>query len=201
MPSVTNALAGGGGSVAPRFAKKLQEFQSVIAVRSGRTAVRALRLEEIRPILQAARTAIGTAMADEEVVERVALKQPDALWAFIRNQHLVGCLALLMLNAAGVEALLSDRIDFRNPASVLLADTSDTPAAIYVWAVFAPGLAVDGVAEVILRLRGPRYDSANIYAFQATEEGANLLRRLGFHPVSGCSRKLYEYVRLANRPH
>src|SRR5919108_2736307 len=99
MPSVTNALAGGGGSVAPRFAKKPQEFQSVIAVRSGRTAIRPLRLDEIRPLLRAARSAIGTAMADEEVVERVAIKQPDALWAFTRNQRLVGFLALLMLNA------------------------------------------------------------------------------------------------------
>jgi hypothetical protein len=199
MPSVTTAFAGDGNYVAPLFAENPQEFQAVIALRSGRTAVRRLRLDEIGPLLEAARTAIGTGMAAEEVVERVALQQPDALWAFTRNHRLVGCLALLMLNAAGVEALLSGGVDFRDPAPSFLAEAFDTPAAIYVWALLAPALAVDGVAEVMLRLRGPRYDSANIYAFQATHEGANLLRRLGFHPVSGCFRGLYQYVRLANR--
>ncbi len=199
MPSVMTAFAGGGDYVAPFFARNPQEFQRVIALRSGRTAVRRLRLDEIGPLLEAARTAIGTGMAAEEVVERVVLQQPDALWAFTRNQRLVGCLALLMLNAAGVEALLSGRVDFRDPAPIFLAEAFDTPAAIYVWALLAPALAVDGVAEVMLRLRGPRYDSANIYAFQATDGGANLLRRLGFHPVSGCCRGLSQYVRFANR--
>jgi hypothetical protein len=201
MPSVSTAFAGGREFFAPCFERNRLEFQGVTGLRSGRTMVTRTCPDEIALILKAAQMAIGTAMAPEAVVRRVAAHHPDALWSFSRNERLVGCLAMLMLNEPGLEALLSDNMDFRDPASDFLADPAATPAGIYIWGILAPPLAVDGVAEVMLRLRSPKYDSVNIYAFQTTERGARLQRRLGFAPVIGHPRKLFQYVRLANRPH
>jgi hypothetical protein len=104
-----------------------------------------------------------------------------------------------MLNRVGLEALLSDGIDFCDPAPSLLAPPHEAPAAIYIWGVMAPALAIEGVAEVMLRLRSPQYNSANIYAFQTTAQGARFQERLGFQPVPGHPRNLFQYIRLANR--
>jgi len=138
-------------------------------------------------------------MASEEVVRRVAAQNPNALWSFSRSDRLVGYLAMLMLNHLGLEALLRDRIDLRDPARTFLANSGDAPAAIYIWGVLAPPIAVDGVAEVMLRLKSAQYDSADIYAFQTTTHGARFQKRLGFELVAGHPRDLYQYTRLANR--
>jgi hypothetical protein len=135
-------------------------------------------------------------------VTRVVAQHPDSAWTFVRNGRVVGCLAMLMLNGTGLEALLADSgIDFRDPAPRFLAHPSDSPVAIYIWGLLAPALAIDGVGEVMLRLRSPKYDSADIYAFQTTVQGARFQGRLGFEPVPGHRRNLYRYVRLGNRVH
>ena len=201
MPSVAAAVAAGRGSPALCRQDKTNEFNGVTRLRSGRTVVRRIRPEEIRPLLDTARGAIGGVLASELVVRRVAAHHPDALWTFVRNGRSVGCLAMLMLNETGLEALLSEIIDFRDPAPGLLSNPTVPPAAIYVWGLMASPLAIDGVAKVILRLNASGYHLADVYAFQATEQGAGLMRRLGFEPLPGFSRKLFRYVRLANRPH
>src|SRR6266581_2358717 len=190
MPSVAAAVAAGRGSPALCRQEKTNEFNGVTRLRSGRTVVRRIRPEEIRPLLDTARGAIGGVLASELVV-----------WTFVRNGRSVGCLAMLMLNETGLEALLSEIIDFRDPAPGLLSNPTVPPAAIYVWGLMASPLAIDGVAKVILRLNASGYHLADVYAFQATEQGAGLMRRLGFEPLPGFSRKLFRYVRLANRPH
>ena len=202
MPSVAASVASGRDWSAPQRTENAEEFHAFTALRSGRTAVRRTRPEEIGPLLSAARTAIGAAMASEAVVTRVVMQHPDSAWTFVRNGRLVGCLAMLMLTGTGLTALLSDSgIDFRDPAPRFLADPSDAPAAIYIWGLLAPALAIDGVAEVMLRLNSRQYDSADIYAFQTTVQGARFQGRLGFQRVLGHPRNLYRYVRLANRPH
>jgi len=201
MPSVTMAVAAGRGSLALCRQEKTSEFNGITRFRSGRTVVRRTCPEEIRLLLDTAQGAIGGVLASEAAVRRVAAQHPDALWTFIRNGRAVGCLAMLMLNEAGLEALLAEIIDFRDPAPSWLCNPAVPPAAIYVWGLMASPLAVDGVAEVILRLNASGYHLADIYAFQATEQGAGLMRRLGFGPLPGFSRKLFRYIRLANRSH
>jgi hypothetical protein len=161
--------------------------------------VRRTSRDDIGPLYREVQAAIGGKMASEEVV--IAAHHPDALWTFSRNDRLVGCLAMLMLNRVGLQALLSDRIDLRDPSPDFLANPHDAPAAIYIWVVLAPTFAVDGIAEVMLRLRSAQYDSANIYAFQTTARGARFQRRLGFEPVPGHPRNLHQYIRLCNRRH
>ena len=201
MPSVATTASGDRGSFAPCGPKKIEEFHGITALRSGRTVVRRTWPDDIPPLLQAAQAAMRTALASETVVKRVAAQHPDAFWTFLRNDRLVGFLAMLMLNRAGLEALLSGHIDLQDPAPRFLSGSNDRPVAIYIWGVFASALAVDGVAEVMLRLRSPQYDSTDIYASQATKRGARFLQRLNFQPVPGSLRNLYRYIRLANRPH
>lgn len=202
MPSVAAIVASGEGRFSPQSNHNLEEFQILMGLRSGRTAVRRTRIEEIGLLLGAARAAIGGAIASEAAVTRVIIRHPDAAWTFVRNGRLVGGLAMLMLNAAGFRALLSDRsIDLRDPAPELLAGRSDQPAAIYIWGLLAPPLAIDGVAEVMLRLRSAQYNSADIYAFRTTIQGARFQERLGFRAVPGHPRNLYRYIRFANRLH
>jgi len=180
MPSVAVTTASGDTRSLPLRSENSVEFQSITALRPGRTVARRTTVDEIRPLLVAARTAIGADIASEAVVTRVVTQHPDSAWTFVRKGRLVGGLAMLMLNAAGLEALLSDSsIDFRNPAAHLLADRCDSPAAIYIWGV----------------------DSADIYAFRNTVQGARFQERLGFQAVPGHPRNLYRLVRLANRLH
>ena len=202
MPSVATTVASGEGRFSPQSYENLEEFQVVKALRSGRTAVRRTRVEEVGLLLAAARTAIGGAIASEAVVTRVVAQNPDSAWTFIRRGRLVGGLAMLMLNVAGLRALLLDSsIDFQDPARELLVRPSDAPAAIHIWGVLAPALAIDGVGEVMLRLRSPQYNSADLYAFRTTIQGARFQERLGFQAVPGHARNLYRYVRFANRLH
>jgi hypothetical protein len=201
MPSVAAGVVDSRSAFALQPREIPQEFQDIMRLRSGRTVVRRIRPEDIGPLLAAARRVIGARMASEEVVRRIAASQPDALWTFCRKDRVVGYLAMLMLNCNGLEVLLSDTFDFCDPPLSLLANSDDTPAAIYIWGVLAPPLAVDGVAEVMSRLRSDKYNSANIYAFQNTVQGARFQRRLGFAPVLGHPRNLYRYVRLCNHVH
>jgi hypothetical protein len=201
MPSIANAIAGSRASLAPYRAEKKREFNGITRLRTGRTAVGRTHANEIAAHLKAARAAIGRVLASEEVVRRVAAHHPDALWSFYRNGRPVGCLAMLMLNDAGLEALLSDAIDLRDPPQDCLSDPTLPPRAIYVWGLIALPLAIDGVSEVILRLNAAGYRMADVYATQATDEGARLMRRLGFEPVPNVPRKLFRYVRLGNRVH
>jgi hypothetical protein len=200
MPSVATAVAG-SRTVFARCRKAVPvEFQQLMRLRRGRTSVRRTRSEDIPPLLTAAQLVIASRMASEHVVRRIADHHPDSLWTLCdRNDRIVGYVAMLMLNRVGLEALLSDRIDFCDPAPSFLAPPHEAPAAIYIWGVMAPALAIEGVAEVMLRLRSAQYDSANIYAFQTTAQGARFQERLGFQPVPGHPRNLFQYIRLANR--
>lgn len=201
MPSVAATVASGEVWSSLHSDQKSAEFQLVTSLRSGRTVARRTRVEEIGVLLAAARESIGGTLASEATVARVITQHPDSAWSFLRNGRLVGGLAMLMLNRAGLRVLLSDRFDFQDPPRNFLADPSDPPAAIYIWGIFAPALAIDGVAKVMLLLRSPQYDAADIYAFRNTVQGARFQERLGFRAVPGHPRNLYRYIRFANRIH
>jgi hypothetical protein len=73
-------------------------------------------------------------------------------------------------------------------------------AAIYLWAI-AHSSGSDGIRKMFVRLQAPPYQSGNIYGVAVTESGLRFLQRWGFRPVVGHPRKLFRYIRLANRAH
>lgn len=105
-----------------------------------------------------------------------------------------------MLRPKGLEALLLGELDMSNPDTVLLATTTEAPAAIYTWMVVAPGLAAEGIKLVADILGKPLYAGANLYARPTSRLGQDLSWNLGFKPVDGRADGLWRYIRLANRP-
>jgi len=200
MPWVASASVRPGISCAPQHGRRTREFDRVVPRRAGRTVARTVRPDEVQPTLKAVSAAIsGMVAASEQVVTRVLAKNPESFWVFVRDGQLLGCSALLMLNTAGLAALLADEMDILDPATGFLTPAGERPAAIYIWALASPGYAADGIAKVIMRLQAPPYDRSDIYASPATEQGLRFLRSLGFEPIPGHPRNLFQYVRLANR--
>ena len=187
---------------APQRAPRLRDFDQVVPPRFGRTVARRARPGEIGATMATASTAIiRMQAATRDVVARIASQNQDSLWVFIREGVLVGCAAMLMLNATGLAALISGEIDIRDPAPSYLTAAGGRPAAIYVWALASPSVAADGIAKIILRLRAPPYERADIYASPATRAGLRFSRGLGFEPMPGHPRNLLRYIRQINREH
>jgi hypothetical protein len=164
------------------------------------TEVRRARPEEVRQLMQLAQVLIGGQLAAEYVVRRVVARHPDSLWTFVRDHRLIGGLAMLILNASGLEALLTGAFDAFDPDVEFLATPVEAPAAIYLWG-FAQLSGSEGVLSVFSRLQSAPYGSANIYAVPVTANGLRFLTSWGFRSIPGHRRELHEYVRLTNRLH
>ena len=202
MTSIATAFASDRAPCAQLPARRApKEFDHVRAPRRPRLHVRRAEAGDIPELLRSAEAEIGAALASERAVTAIAAAHPDALWVFLRDGRIVGGFAMLMLDEAGLAALLADRIDLRQPSTALLARPGEAPAAIYVWAVLGRALAAEGIATVIERLQAPPYGSADIFALPASAHGLRLMRSLGFRPMPGHGRGLHVYVRLANRSH
>lgn len=134
-------------------------------------------------LLVRASEAIGR-LASKEVVRRVAAANPDSLWVFSRDgsNRAEGFQALLMLNDKGRRALVDGELDFLDPPTDMLVAQWESPALIYVWASYTPGLLAAGLESVFEHLRSPRYAAVDIIARAYTAAGARSMERFGFQP-------------------
>ncbi len=193
------ATVAGERVCAPQQSPPSRELDRAVAPHLSATLVRRARAQNLRPLLELAQTLIGGEHATEDVVRRVAIHRPDSIWMFVQGTRIVGVFAMLLLNAVGLESLLAQETDTKNPPMEFLATPGEAPAGIYLWAV-AHVSASDGIPQMFRRLQSSQYCSANIFAVPATASGLHFLRRWGFQPVLGDSRNLHQYVRLTNRP-
>jgi hypothetical protein len=109
----------------------------------------------------------------------------------IRNrQELVGCFAALLLNDSGFARLLQNSLSIADPSQEHLARPGETAAAIYVWAVCAPGMAVGAAGNVMQWLKQDSYARADLYAKPSTLKGNAFMIRAGFHPLAGTEANL-----------
>lgn len=185
---------------APQQKRPTRELDRAVAPVFGATVLRMAHREDIGRILELAESLMGGGLASEQAILRVMAWRPDSLWAFTRNDRLVGGFAMLMLNSTGVDALLADTMDTRDPPLQLLARPAKAPTGIYLWGS-AHLSATDGMLQMLVRLQSPPYERANLYAVPHTMSGLRFHQRWGFHPVAGHPRHLSEYIRLSNRPH
>jgi hypothetical protein len=118
---------------------------------------------------------------------------------FTPEAGIVSLWAMLMLAPLGLEALLLGELDPLNPAPNTLAATGERPAAIYHWAVIAPGTASEGIRHVSEFLRVPAYCTCNYFARPVTGLGTHLTAALGFRPIVAGIPGLFRYVRIVNR--
>ena len=125
-------------------------------------------------------------MTDNSIVHGVIAHNPDCLWAIARrrkcNQENVvgeGFVAMLPLTAAGLMHLGAGTLDTRNPDLSLLAKPGERPAAIYIWATFAPGVLAAGVALFMKEMDSPIYRGVDLYTRPNTPDGFRFNETLG----------------------
>jgi hypothetical protein len=166
-------------------------------VRAVRTVVERARPDHVHELMALAQRLIGGQLAPEHIIREVARRHPDSVWTFSRRGRVIGGTAILMLNPAGLQALLSATLDTFNPDPGLLSEPGEAPAGIYLWG-FGQLSGSDGVLSVFLRFQQAPYRSANVYARPVTEHGLRFLTSLGFQPVPAHPGGLYGYVRPRN---
>ncbi|MBO0904514.1 GNAT family N-acetyltransferase [Jiella sonneratiae] len=153
-------------------------------------AARAARLIEVRnavtreaieALLPKAEAAIGP-LARPETIERLTRTNPDTIWLAARRgaARPEGFVTVLLLNEEGYEALLDDRMDLADPQDRYLVSQAETPAAVYSWASYTPGILANAITLVVDHFSSPRYAGADMIANVATERGRRAMLRLGF---------------------
>ena len=140
----------------------------------------------VESLLEAAAGKIGQ-LADVEVIQKIVSFNPDSLWAMSRKsrydwrtQKGEGFIAFLMLNPDGHKALIEGTLDCFNPDMALLTSQNEKPDAIYIWAIYAPGVLAAGVPLVLEKVSTPLYAQANLYAKAVTQAGHEFLETVGF---------------------
>lgn len=161
---------------------------------------------EIDDLMDRARRHIGR-LAPNEVVHRVISHNPDAFWAIARRDRFnsvapepEGFLAYLMLNDAGMTALIGGTFNAADPDPNLLACQHEKPAGVYCWAVHALGVIVGGVPLALDKISTRLYRDVDVYARAATPQGLRLMQSLGFQPGASyggvVSPQIHVYRRL-----
>jgi hypothetical protein len=177
------------------------------AVRHELDALAPTRVVVAEPATQAqlgelallARQEIPGVCASEEILAQFWQHDPKSIFSFSRGASLLGGIAFLYLNCRGLDALLLDQIDLKQPDRELLAHPDEDVAGIYVWALAAHGRAAIGLGNVAEFLRSARFCSADYYAQPSTGEGRALLISLGFEPIPSFQPDLWCYRRSRNR--
>lgn len=124
---------------------------------------------------------------------------PETAFSFVRSGRLLGGIAFLHLNVFGLDALLLDDIDLRQPAAHLLAAPRDTPAAIYWWALAARGRGIAGLGALAARFASARFRAVDFYTQPSSADGTRIIKALGFVPTPSWQPDLWTYRRTAKR--
>ncbi len=131
--------------------------------------------------------AVLPGVADIAVVRRVMTINPDTVAAIARRENYdattprgEGLTAVLPLNAAGMQALISGRFDASDPDPDHIARQHERPAGIYLWVIHAPRRLAAAVALMLQRISTPICRDVDLYARAATPEGAEYLEGIGF---------------------
>lgn len=117
----------------------------------------------------------------------------DSILAIRRAGKIAGGLAALPLSEAGHEALLGGTLDLVDPAPLHLAPSGTPAAAIYILAIFCPGVAV---GNIMGWLKEPSRRKAPLYFRPATRAGHALVERGGAVPLEGRADNLWIYRRV-----
>jgi hypothetical protein len=125
-------------------------------------------------------------IAGDAVVRRVVARNRDSLFGIFRLREGVrddriplGFYANLLPSDAGLEAIKAGEFDVADPPVELLVPTGDRPAAVYSWAVLAPGL-FEKTLPMLANKMGDLYADLPILTAAATAAGKKTVNRRGF---------------------
>ncbi|WP_172891541.1 GNAT family N-acetyltransferase [Cohaesibacter sp. ES.047] len=143
-------------------------------------------LANVSRLLVQAEAAIG-ALTSPEVILKVADHNPDSIWLFSRQnaKRPEGFHAFLLLNEKGRRGLLDGTLDLQDPPLDCMVCQGESPALIYVWALYTPGILAAGMETMLDHFASPRYAHVDMISRAATDHGERAMQRLGF--VKGCT--------------
>ncbi len=140
----------------------------------------------VEDLMVRARLAIPGMTATSDVL-RVLRHNPNCMFAVARksrfNENMPtgeGFIAILPLNALGMQLLAMDALNTSNPDTRFIAGPGERPAGIYLWCVFAPGPLAPAMALFLQEMKAPEYDRVNLYARVVTDDGRRFSQVLGF---------------------
>lgn len=126
-------------------------------------------------------------IADVHCVMRMYLHNPEALTVFARQgdfdmltPRVEGFVAMLPLNDDGHRALFDGRLDTGAPETCFVCRQSETPSAVYIWAIYTPPRLAGGVALIMERLSSKKFRAAPLYCKAANAEAERYFLTLGF---------------------
>jgi predicted GNAT family N-acyltransferase len=133
-----------------------------------------------------ARLAIPGLAATADVL-RILRYNPDCMYAVTRNSKFnqnepwgEGFIAILPLNALGLQLLALNALNTGNPDTKFLAKQDERPAGIYMWGVFAPGPLAAGMALFMEKVSTSQYAGVDLYSLPNTDVGKKFNEVLGF---------------------
>lgn len=163
-------------------------------------------ISAIERLLSEADKAIGGLTPVNKVLEIYA-HNPDTIIAFVPIDGEVaglespnGFIAKIPLTDDGVTALFDGRFSTDDPDVSFIARQHETPAAVYIWAIFTPPGVAGGIAHIMDRLSANRYRNAPLYCKAANLKAENFFLTLGFRKGARhgkiYSAEIMEYRRL-----
>jgi hypothetical protein len=152
-------------------------------------------VREMLDLLVLARRAIPGINASVVDLALFLRHDPESLFAIKRNGKLLGGIGFFYLNEYGEDALLTNRINLRDPDRRFLCQPHEKVSAIYVRALAGHGRFTVGLGNVAAYLRKPRFIEADYFAQPATADGRRLLIALGFRSIPGGRSNLWRYQR------
>lgn len=168
-------------SVAPRHEPSVElPDGSVILVRRPSET-------EIDNIHNLTRDELSASTVPLDVIKAVHNHNKDTLWGVYRasnsskrDLHMIGYYSFLHLNQMGRELLEHNEFDGGDPALSLIVPYGERPAAIYIWAVVARGVARIGTPLTCRAMGRELYGGVPIYTTAATMGGLSAIKHYGF---------------------
>jgi hypothetical protein len=98
------------------------------------------------------------------------------------DRKMVGYVALIFLNKAGLEALEESRFDGIDPDMRMVVPSDTRPEAIYMWVVVLRKISRIAGWLIANALGAERYGGVPLFATAGTSGGLNALKGRGFIP-------------------
>jgi predicted GNAT family N-acyltransferase len=140
----------------------------------------------VENLMVRARLAIPGLAATADVL-RILRYNPDCMYAVTRKSKFnpdapwgEGFIAILPLNALGLQLLALNALNTGNPDTKFLAKQDERPAGIYMWGVFAPGPLAAGMALFMEKVSTSQYAGVDLYSLPNTDVGRKFNEVLGF---------------------
>ncbi|HEY2034469.1 MAG TPA: hypothetical protein VGH02_12360 [Rhizomicrobium sp.] len=145
--------------------------------------------EELPELYALTQREVGEHITSLQTLQNMQKFNRDTVWGVYRasdqtrtDKTMVGYVALIFLNKAGLEALEESRFDGIDPDMRMVVPSDTRPEAIYMWVVVLRKVSRIAGWLIANALGAERYGGVPIFATAGTTGGLNALKGRGFVP-------------------